>query len=133
MGTLDDFINGSDSDAVDFTVADTSDPVEWNELANALGGSLVAGVASSLIALPQGYAEGVETLTTGLAMYVESVITAYYGPLVAVAGEAWDIALIDSLGFLAGPVAVGITLLAMYGFLQGIQLAVKAARGGGRL
>lgn len=133
MGVLDEYINGSDSDAVSFTIANKSDPVDWSELAEALGGSLAIGTASGIAAIPQGYAEGIETTWGGADEGIEKIIDGVYSPFIGFVNSAWDVAFIEQLGFLAGPAAIGITLAALWAFFQGLRLAVAAAKGGGRL
>lgn len=132
-GGLLTFLNGDNPDAVDFTVVDESDPVNWIRLAGSIVGSVTLGVASSLYAIPQGLAAGAENIYGGAEDAYEALISGVFDPFTAIAVGAYDVALIEELGIFAGPVAVGIVLAAMYVFVRGMRLAIEAARGGGRL
>jgi len=160
MGVLERFINGSENDAVSFPIADSADPLDWSGLIQTLGGTIAAGTASALIALPDGAEQAVSSLYDGSANFIEELVAAVFQPFVTaplglsgngvpldvifgifgydslVRGAAvrvWDIALIDKLGLFALPGAIVIVLASSYIVVQGGQKAIDVWQSGGGL
>lgn len=133
MDTLDEFINGRNPEELDFTIVDGENPVEWFKLFSSVVGSVVVGTTGALLEIPAAVVEGANNLLSGGEDAISTLVDGLFAPFTGIVAGIYDIALIDSLGLLAGPVAVAIVLAAMYAFARGMQLVVDAAQGGGRL
>lgn len=153
MGIFDRFINGSESDAVGFKIADATDPVKWGKLATAIGGSIIAGAASAAMELPFGIATAFQNLYGGAADGVETLVEAVFEPFATVPlglpvgggnvdplsdsaldkalDQIWAIAYIDAFGLFAGPVAVAFVLVSAGIVVIGAQQAIETFRSGG--
>lgn len=154
MGIFDDFIRGSESDAVGFRIVNKANPLEWGNLASAIIGSIAAGAASAAIAIPNGIAEAFQIVYRGAATAVENMVEAVFEPFVTVplgiprwgsqfidplnprfVGAAmariWGVAYVEEFGLLAGPIAAAFVLAAAGIVLLGARQAINTFRSGG--
>jgi hypothetical protein len=151
VSIFDRFINGESVDAVDFTIVDTSSPVQWLAFGAAIGGSIAATVARGLLSIPAAIADAITTLITGLATFLvgedfasegigtvrprlvdrqPDVVDIVFSGLQDIVTSFWTFN-VEQFGILAGPIAVGIVLASLFVLNLTLSEALEQLGGGG--